>query len=198
MKYLLPLLLLAALNLNTGCATIETLLGIKVPTAAKVKKTGGLAIDNIVGKGKAEKNIDLYLGIAAGLAGLAIVIGGIICVVQLLAGGNWRLGAGLWGGGIVGIIGLYAVAVILPWLKLIVIILLAIIVVAALCWLGYQIFVLKRSFKQIIAGFQLAKAKDWTKETKAEIAASYAPATEKLVAAVKTEIKAATAAGKAA
>jgi len=190
MKYLLPLILV--LSLNTGCGTVKTLLGVNAivdkPGKVVTGEVGGV-IDKFLPKSKAEKNIDLYLGIAAGLSGLAIVLGAIIFVVQLLSTGKWRLGAGLWGGGIVGIVGLQIVAVILGPLKWLVVILLIIVVVGLAGWLGYQLFVLKRSFRQIIAGFQIAKVKDWTKETKAEIETSYAPATKKLVAAVKDKIK---------
>ena len=190
MKYLLPLILV--LSLNTGCGTVKTLLGVNAivdkPGKVITGEVGGV-IDKFLPKSKAEKNIDLYLGIAAGLSGLAIVLGAIIFVVQLLSTGKWRLGAGLWGGGIVGIVGLQIVAVILGPLKWLVVILLIIVVVGLAGWLGYQLFVLKRSFRQIIAGFQIAKVKDWTKETKAEIETSYAPATKKLVAAVKDKIK---------
>ena len=59
---------------------------------------------------------------------------------------------------------------------------------AGLIWGLYQMIVLKRGFREVLAGCQIAKEKDWDKETKETVKKLYAPQTEALVADVKATL----------
>jgi hypothetical protein len=140
-----------------------------------------------------EYKIGAALGLAAYLGGLAIVGGAIILVVAGIKTGKWRLGLGLFGGGVLATLGILATAVMLPWIRKIavgIMIAVVVLVIAGVVWALYQMIVLKRGFREVVAGFQLAKRRDWEtdKTIKNEIEKLYAPETTELVADVKATL----------
>ncbi len=138
-----------------------------------------------------ENKIGFWLGLAAGLGALAIVAGGVIFGYGIINGGSWKKGVALFLGGILIQCGIYATAIILPWLKWVVLGVLLLIVILVLAWLGYviyQVFVLKRGFKEVVTCFQRKKNDDWDRETIDFMNKNQTPETRKLVREIKATL----------
>lgn len=185
--------LVAVLSTSSGCA----LLG----TTNAVAKAAADAAKELEDKGKTDKDapvvkqveqkIGFWLGLGAGLGALAIVGGAVILGYGIINGGSWKKGVALFVGGIVAECGIYATAIILPWLKWVVLgilLLIAILVIAGVIYVIYQVFVLKRGFKEVVSSFQRKKRVGWNDETIDFMNKAQTPQTRKMVREVKATL----------
>lgn len=184
-------------SLGSGCA----LLGLTKATNAAIEDVTKKINKEIKEDGQTDKKVSIvkqveikigfWLGLGAGLTVLATVVGGIILIYMLIQGKNIKLGIALYAGGILGTGGIYAVAIILPtlrWIVLGVLILIVILVLAGLVWVIYQVFVLKRGFFEVVTCFQRKKREDWNRETIDFMNRNQTPETRKLVREVKATL----------
>jgi len=190
----------AVLQTGSGCA----LLGLTKATNAAIddvskKINDELSPDNVDEKPgekpsvakQVEIKIGFWLGLGAGLTVLATIVGGIILIYLLIQGKNIKLGIALYAGGILGTVGIYATAIILPalrWIVLGVLVLIVILVLAGLGWVLYQVFVLHRGFFEVVACFQRKKRENWDKEAIDFMNKNQAPETRKLVRDIKAQL----------
>lgn len=185
--------LVAILSTSSGCALFKAsnaVVGAAADAAKELEDKGATGKKVTVVK-QVESKIGFWLGLAAGLGALAIVAGGIILGYGIINGGSWKKGVALFVGGIIVTCGIYATAIILPWLKWIVLGILLLIVILVLAWVGYviyQVFVLKRGFKEVVTTFQRKKNSGWNRETIDFMNKNQTPQTRKMVREIKATL----------
>lgn len=184
--------LVAILGTSSGCALFRASSAVSNAAEEAVKELKEDPKDKKAPVVKqVESKIGFWLGLAAGLGALAIVAGGIILGYGIINGGSWKKGVALFVGGIVVTCGIYATAIILPWLKWIVLGILLLIVILVLAWVGYviyQVFVLKRGFREVVTTFQRKKNAGWSAETIDFMNRNQDPATRKMVREIKATL----------
>lgn len=192
--------LVAVASMSSGCGIAKQALGYKSKAEKALEEQGFKGpkrpkkcptCKRLIKPGivkQVEYRIGSVLGLAAYLGGLAIAGGALILTFSIINKGNWKLGVAIFAAGVVAILGIYATAVILPWVRWIAVgVLIAIIVaiIVGVVWFLYQVLILKRGFKEVVTCFQRKKKVGWNKETIDFMNRNQTPETRKMVREVK-------------
>lgn len=195
--------LIAAAAMSSGCGITRQALGYKSKAEKALEEQGFKGpkepkkcptCKRLIKPGivkQVEYRIGSVLGLAAYLGGLAIAGGALILTFSIINKGKWKLGVAIFAAGVIAILGIYATAVILPWVRWIaigVLIAILVVIVIGVIWILYQVFVLKRGFFEVVTCFQRKKDAGWNRETIDFMNRNQDPATRKLVREVKATL----------